>query len=400
MSSGGHIVPVWPFTRADPLKPPPQFADLRVACPISEVELWDGSRSLLATRYDDIKQLLRDPRLSSDTARAGFPQSSATLAAARAGQRSFNRMDAPDHGPQRRMLTRDFSIGEIQALRPYLEGLVDDMVDRILGSEPPVDLVRELAQPVPSHVICRLLDLPPADSVFFQDRINAWMNLESSPDESKLAGAEVLDYLTAVVADRRETPGDDLISNLIRTHLSTGEVSQSSLVHALHLLLVGGFDTTANMIALGTILLLRHPDQLADLRDHPELMPGAVEEMLRYLSVAHHVAFRLALDDIDIKGTYIHAGTGVIAPLAAANYDPDAFPHPDTFDVRRDARDHVAFGFGIHQCLGQHLARLELQIVFTALLARIPTLRLAIEPDRIRYKNAMIYGVDELPIAW
>jgi cytochrome P450 len=168
----------------------------------------------------------------------------------------------------------------------------------------------------------------------------------------------------------------------------------------LHLLVIGGFDTTANMIALGTILLLQNPSQMKDLREDPELIQGAVEEMLRYLSVAHHVAFRLAKADIEISDICIHAGDGVIAPVSAANHDPEVFPEPQAFDVRRDARDHVAFGFGVHQCLGQHLARLELQVVFTKLLRRFPTLRLEASPADLHFKDSMIYGVERCPVSW
>jgi cytochrome P450 len=168
----------------------------------------------------------------------------------------------------------------------------------------------------------------------------------------------------------------------------------------LHLLLLGGFDTTANMISLGVLTFLEHPDQLADLKADPSLVPQAVEELLRYLTVAHHVAFRLATGELEAGGTCIHAGEGVIAPLAAANRDPEVFEDPDVFDIHRDARSHVAFGFGIHQCLGQPLARVELRVVFERFFQRFPTLRLAVPSEELRFRNSMIYGVESLPVTW
>jgi cytochrome P450 len=203
-----------------------------------------------------------------------------------------------------------------------------------------------------------------------------------------------------VVDERFDKPGDDLISRMITNQVKVGNLGKDELLHILQLLLVGGFDTTANMIALGTLTLLNHPDQLALLRDDPSLVNSAVEELLRYLSVAHQVAFRLATDDIELGAQCIHAGEGVIAPIAAANRDPEVFADPDKFDITRDARRHVAFGFGLHQCLGQPLARIELQVVFSKLFVRFPHLRLARNADDLSFRNSIIYGVAELPVIW
>lgn len=395
-------IPVWPFARkADaPLNPPPKLAELRSECPITQVKLWDGSQAWLATRYDDVKALLRNPGLSSDTSIDGFPQTSETLQAARGAQKTFNRLDPPKHDVLRRMLTKDFSISQITTLKPFIEELVDHLLDQIEADGPPADLVTTLAEPLPAHVVCKIMALPPADFDFFLDRVGRWMALNSTPDEARQAAEDIADYLADAITARKENLGDDLVSELIRKYLIPGGLSEFELVHMLHLLVIGGFDTTANMIALGTILLLQNPDQMKDLREHPELTQSAVEEMLRYLSVAHHVAFRLARSDIEISDICIHAGDGVIAPVGAANYDPEVFPQPESFDVRRDARDHVAFGFGVHQCLGQHLARLELQVVFTKLLQRFPTLRLEATPADLHYKDSMIYGVERCPVSW
>lgn len=338
--------------------------------------------------------------MSAETGRPGYPNSSANHQASRGSQRSFIRMDDPEHSRQRRMLTKAFSVTQVATMRPFVEDLVDRLLDDMARQAPPVNLLETLAEPLPSHVICEVLALPAEDSRFLNDRVNAWMNLDSPPEVSRQATADLAEYLERLVDTRSAKLGDDLLSGLIRQHLQTGEISREDFLSMLNLMIIGGFDTTANMIALGTVLLLRHPAQMAELRADPGLMPAAVEEMLRYLSVAHHVASRVAIVDVEVSGVTIPGGAGVIASIPAANHDPRAFADPHRFDIHRDARTHVAFNFGTHQCLGQHLARLELQVVFARLLARFPTLRLAIPETELDFRNSMIYGVSELPVTW
>jgi cytochrome P450 len=391
---------VWPFERTSPLDPPPVFAELRATCPVSKVSTWNGREAWLLTRYADIRAVLADPGISSDLTIEGFPEPTPTVAAARGGQKNFARMDPPKHDQHRRMLAPDFKIHHVAELRGYLNELVDVLLDRMEELGGPLDLVDMLAQPVPSSVICQILDLPTERSDFFQDRVKTWMSFDNPPAVASQANQDILDYFSEVVDERFDKPGDDLISRMITNQVKVGNLGKDELLHILQLLLVGGFDTTANMIALGTLTLLNHPDQLALLRDDPSLVNSAVEELLRYLSVAHQVAFRLATDDIELGAQCIHAGEGVIAPIAAANRDPEVFADPDKFDITRDARRHVAFGFGLHQCLGQPLARIELQVVFSKLFVRFPHLRLARKADDLSFRNSIIYGVAELPVIW
>jgi hypothetical protein len=391
---------VWPFERTSPLDPPPVFAELRATCPVSKVSTWNGREAWLLTRYADIRAVLADPGISSDLTIEGFPEPTPTVAAARGGQKNFARMDPPAHDEHRRMLAPDFKIHHVAELRGYLNELVDVLLDRMEEVGGPLDLVDMLAQPVPSSVICQILDLPTERSDFFQDRVKTWMSFDNPPAVASQANQDILDYFSQVVDERFDKPGDDLISRMITNQVKTGNLGKVELLHILQLLLVGGFDTTANMIALGTLTLLNHPDQLAMLRADTSLVNGAVEELLRYLSVAHQVAFRLATDDIEVGAQCIHAGEGVIAPIAAANRDPEVFADPDKFDITRDARRHVAFGFGLHQCLGQPLARIELQVVFSKLFVRFPHLRLAGNADDLAFRNSIIYGVAELPVIW
>lgn len=390
----------WPPRRADPLLPPPAFDEVRARCPVSRVSLYDGSAAWLATRHDDMRALLRNPAMSANPRVGGYPNSSANHSASRNTQGGFIRMDAPEHDVQRRMLTKAFSVRQVELLRPYVEQLVDELLDGMAAAGGPVDLVAALAEPLPARAICKILDLPSSDAAFLLGRVATWMNLNSPPDVSAQASGDLAAFLDNLIRRRLEKPGEDIVSHLVAQQFQQGAISRQDLVGMLQLLVVGGFDTTANMIALGTIAFLRFPDQAAELRAHPELAAPAMEELLRYLSVAHHVASRVATDDIMIRGVCIHAGDGVIAPIPAANHDPEVFEDPHVLNIRRDARDHVSFGFGIHQCLGQNLARIELQVVFVKLLQRFPDLRLAVAESDLDFRNSMIYGVPELLVTW
>jgi cytochrome P450 len=391
---------VYPFPRVDPLAPPPEIPAVRRESAVSRVEIWDGSPAWLVTRYDDIRQILADPAISSNTLLPGFPQSTPTAAAFRTGQRAFNRMDPPQHDDHRRTLSGEFTVRKVVEYRPYLDEMVDELLDAIEAQGGPVDIVSTLALPVPARMITKLLALPEEDSEFFLDRVQVSMSLDSTPEESAQSGRDTLAYFARLIEERWDSTADDIVSRMVAQHVRTGHLTAEELQHILHLLLVGGFDTTANMIALGVLVLVRHPDQLAKLRADPELIPNAVEEMLRYLSVAHHVAYRLATAETTVAGTTIEPGDGVIAPLQAANHDPEVFADPEVFDVTRDARGHLAFGYGKHQCLGQPLARVELQAVFTKLVQRFPGLRLAQDADDLVFRNSIIYGVESVVVDW
>lgn len=216
------------------------------------------------------------------------------------------------------------------------------------------------------------------------------------------ASRNLIDYLAKLVREKLADPGDDLLSGL-SGRIRAGELTPEGAAQIGVLLLIAGHETTANMIALGTLALLEHPDQLAVLRgtENPGVVASAVEELLRYLHITHNGRRRVALEDIAIGGEVIRAGEGLILANDIGNRDPEAFTDPDRLDIRRDARHHVAFGFGVHQCLGQPLARMELQVVYSTLYRRVPTLRLATELDRVPFKHdGSVYGVYELPVTW
>lgn len=387
-----------------PLDPPPEFGGLQDKAPLARVRLWDGTTPWLVTRYAEHRALMADPRISVDVNHPGYPDLSDNVRRRRKDQPIlFISMDNPEHARLRRMVTGPFTIRRTEAMRPGIQQIVDRLIDDLLAGPKPADLVSAFALPVPSLVICQLLGVPYEDHEFFQHCSRALITSSTSFEAGLEAQTALTGYLEQLVDRKLAAPRDDLLSRLAVERVRTGELPKKDLASMGLLLLVAGHETTANMIALGTLALLRQPDQLAVLReaDDPTLVAGAVEELLRYLSIVHIGRRRVALEDIEIGGQVIRAGEGVILASDLANRDDTVFPGSDTLDVQRDARQHMAFGFGVHQCLGQPLARLELQIVYGTLYRRIPTLALAASPDDLRFKDdGIIYGVYELPVTW
>ncbi|WP_330347222.1 cytochrome P450 [Streptomyces sp. NBC_00582] len=395
-------VPEFPMPRADrcPFDPPPALRELQEQAPLTKVRLWDGTEPWLVTRYADQRALLGDPRVSADTDRPGYPTKASPEAGE--GKLSFIMMDDPEHARLRRMVTAPFAIKKVEALRPAVQRIVDDLIDGLLAGPRPVDLVEEFALPIPSLVICELLGVPYDDHAFFQDNTRTMVHRDATAEQRGQASREVAGYLAGLIGKRLAEPRDDLLSS-IAARITAGEIDHQQATEMALLLLIAGHETTANMIALGTLALLQHPDQLALLRetDDPRLVSSAVEELLRYLHITHLGRRRAVTEDIEIGGQIIRAGEGVIMVNEVANRDPEVFPDPDRLDLTRDARRHVAFGFGVHQCLGQPLARMELQAVYGTLYRRIPSLRLVGTLDDVRFKHdAFIYGVHSLPVTW
>jgi cytochrome P450 len=277
---------------------------------------------------------------------------------------------------------------------------VDDHVDAMLRAGPPADLVAAFALPVPSLVICELLGVPYTDRQRFQRMSRTLLSLATEGPELLRAREELRGYMSDLVAAKRAHPVDDLLSGLAR-HDGRDALTDEELLNIGLILLVAGHETTANMLALGTLCLLRHPEELQRLRDDPSLVDGAVEELLRYLTIVQFGLIRVATEPVRLGDRAIAPGDPLVLSLAAANRDPEHFPDPDRLDVGRGHTPHLAFGHGVHQCLGQQLARVEMRIGFAALLQRLPGLALAVPPERIRMRDEMvIYGVEELPVTW
>ena len=400
--------PLYPFPRAAgcPFDPSPQFAQLRAHEPFSPVQVWDGTTAWLVTRYRDQRAVLADSRFSADPRRPDFPTQGTGIAAHRPSGRPlpFLVMDDPEHNRIRRMFTSYFSVKRARAMKPRIEEIVGELLDDMEAVGPPVDLVSAFALPLPSLVIAEVLGVPRADHPLFQRESRTLISMQSTVDDIIASTNTLTEYLGDLIDRKRRTPEDDLISHLIAEQLDTGGITRDQLVQDAMLLLVAGHETTTNMLALGTLALLRHPAQLAAIRaaEDPAAIAGAVEELLRYLTIVQTGRRRIAIEDVEIAGHTIRAGEGVILPNDSANRDADVFDDPDRLDIARpNARRHIAFGQGTHQCLGQNLAREELQLAYPALLRRFPTLRPAINEEDIRYKTkSVIYGVHELPVSW
>jgi cytochrome P450 len=390
-----------PRDRAHPLAPPPELVALRDAAPVTRVTLWDGNTAWLISRYEDQRRLLADDRFSADVRRPGFPQSAAATATWFQRARPLMTMDNPEHDTLRRSMARAFTIRQVEALRPGVQRLVDDLLDEMLASGSPADLVPAFARPLPSLVICELLGVPYEDHDFFQATAATVVSTSSTLEESSQAVDDLRGYVAALIESRGQEPGTDLLGSIISDQYLTGRYSLEETSAIALQLLLAGHDTTANMIALGTLALLQNPDQLALLVSGTVPVASAVEELLRFLNIVHTGRRRVALEDVEIHGQVIAAGEGIIAPSDVSNRESGVFAHPDSLDLTRNPRNHLSFGYGIHQCLGAPLARMELQVAYGSLFSRIPSLRLATELTNLRYRDdSVVYGVRELPVAW
>ncbi|OLF09195.1 cytochrome [Actinophytocola xinjiangensis] len=385
-----------------PFTPPSAITRLRETRPVSPLTFPDGHEGWLVTGYEAVRTLMADTRFSSrldlDVVHVPYEIPGMPVATEPSPPMPgvFIAMDPPDHGRLRKRLTAAFTVKRMKSLEEHIARIVDRQLDHLATLAPPVDLVAEFALPVPSLVICALLGVPYEDRESFQAN-SAQFLVREQPLEDKMAALGALTgYLAQLVTRKRAEPSDDILSDLAAHE----DLSVEELTGAAFLLLLAGHETTANMLALGTFALLEHPDQLAALRTDPDLMPGAVEELLRYLSIAD-IFYRYATEDIDLCGETIPRGSTVVVSLLAANHDPLRFDNAGELDVHRNARGHLSFGHGIHQCLGQQLARLEMRAGFDALFRRFPTLAMAVPANEVRLRTDMnIYGVHELPVTW
>ncbi|WP_327100478.1 cytochrome P450 [Nocardia vinacea] len=398
-------LPEFPMARTTgcPFGPPQRQRELQAAKPLSRVRIWDGSTHWFVTGHAEQRVVLSDPRFSADERRPGFPHQNQGMAETvdHRPLTIFN-SDAPEHSRFRRLMTFPFTVKRVEALRPAIQRITDDLIDDMLAGPNPTDLVNALALPLPSLMICELLGVPYEDKEFFHRHAGVAVDRNATPEENARSATEILEYLAALISARMDSPGQGWISELAE-RVAAGEVTVHEAAQMGVVLLIAGHDTSANMIALGTLALLQNPEQLAVFRDSddPKVIAGGVEEMLRYLSIAQHGLRRIAVADIEVGGEVIRAGDGIVVPLPVANWDPDVFPEPESLDLHRQARHHHAFGFGIHQCVGQQLARVELQVVYGTLYRRIPTLRLATTFDDIEFKeDHFAHGVHALPVTW
>ncbi|MFF4415788.1 cytochrome P450 [Streptosporangium sp. NPDC001559] len=400
MSESLHTVTTMPAARQAgcPFDPPKELTEAREQSPISRLTFADGHQGWLVTGYDLARSILGDTRFSSrKELMAHHPlidYGDVEVPPAAPGE--FILMDEPLHGRYRKPLVGKFTVRRMRQLTERVEQITADHLDAMEQAGTTADLVTAFAKPVPAIVICELLGVPYEDRDFFQEHIDNFLSGEADDEQLLASYLAVQRYLAELVAAKRANPTDDVLSDLLDGDLTDEELKGMALI-----LLSAGFDTTANMLALGTFALLQNPEQLAALRADPTLVDQAVEELLRYLSVIKQF-YRVALEDVEVGGHTITAGTMVILSLNTANRDPERFPDPHRLDLRRQDGGHLAFSHGIHQCLGQQLARVEMRVAFPALLNRFPALRLAVPAEEVALRSeiADVYGVKSLPVTW
>jgi cytochrome P450 len=392
-------LPVLPVPRAArcPLAPSPEFAKWR-AEPGLQRARFHGNPIWVVSRYQDIRAGLVDPRLSAKT----IPEAIMPSDADNNIPVMFARTDDPEHHRLRRMLTSNFTFRRCEAMRPQIQEMVDHYLDKMVSNGPPADLVRDFALPVPSLVIALLLGVPPEDLGLFQRQTTVGLDQKSSDAEKAQAFGAMYAYIQELVERKEREPGDDLISRLVTEYVATGQLDHATTAMTSVIMMQAGHETTANMISLGTVALLQHPDVFERLgqTDDPALIANIVEELMRYLTIVHSQVDRVATEDLMLGGQLIRAGEFVMMNLPAGNWDTEYVDNPDTFDVDRNTRGHLGFGYGVHQCIGQNLARVEMQVAFATLARRLPGLRLAVPADELRFKDSDIYGMKELPVSW
>ncbi|MFI9834210.1 cytochrome P450 [Streptomyces sp. NPDC051913] len=391
----------FPQDRTCPYHPPTAYDPLRDGRPLARITLYDGRPAWLVTGHAVARALLTDPRLSSDRTRPDFPAPTERFAGTQNRRVALLGFDDPQHHAQRRMMVPSFTLRRAVELRPEIQRIVDERLDAMIAQGPPAELVNAFALPVPSMVICALLGVPYTDHDFFEAQSRRLLRGPKASDTQN--ARDQLDAYFGELIDRKlkeERPGDGVLDELVHDRLRSGELSRVDVIAFATILLVAGHETTANMISLGTFTLLQHPERLAELRADPALLPAAVEELMRMLSIADGL-LRLATEDVEAGGETIRAGDGVVFSTSVINRDEDVYPDADTLDWHRSARHHVGFGFGIHQCLGQNLARAEMEIALRTLFTRLPGLRLAAPADEIPFKPGdTIQGMLELPVTW
>jgi cytochrome P450 len=387
------------FTPADPGQPVPEIRTISGDRLVFRAELPDGRIVWLVSGYENVRQMLVDQRFSRALAVApGQAQQGFEMFAAG----SINGMDPPEHTRLRKLVASAFTARRVEALRPRVASIVSELIDAVLDRPQPVDLVAGFSLPLPARVICEMLGVPAEDL----DQFHAWSDTvmgdwQRDSDEIMTALIELYGYFGALIEIKRARPADDLMSALIAARDDADRLSEAELTVMCCTLLIGGHETTANQINLSLLLLFDHPDQVATLRADPGLIPGAVEELLRYARLGGLAPARVTKEDVQIGGVTIPAGEPVIPLFATANRDSSVFSDPNQLDVTRDATSHLAFGAGVHHCLGAQLARVELQEAFRGLIGRLPGLRLAISASELEFKPGMaIHSLRELPVFW
>jgi len=381
--------------------PSPEMKELQRSNPVVRTRLPDGRVGWLVTRYDDVRQVLIDPRFSRAAA-VGPEVPDAGLG--QAATDTILSMDPPEHTRLRRLVAGAFTARRVEALRPRVTKLVDELIDHLITLPQPADLVENFSFPLPVQVICELLGVPPADRHLFHEWSDTVLSdISGDPAEIEAAFAELSGYFARLLAAKRAQPADDLMTSLIEARDAQDRLSESELVRLCLTLLVAGHETTANQINMFLLVLHEHPEQLHRLRGDLAMIPQAVEELMRFaqLGASGGGLPRVTTEEVELSGVRIPKGEAVIPVITVANRDPALAPDPDRVDVARPLTTHLGFGAGVHHCLGAQLARMELQEALRGLLGRLPRMELAVPVAGLAFKNGMIVrSLQSLPVRW
>jgi cytochrome P450 len=400
MTATSQGAQTYPFGPAERLELHPRYGELRRTEPLARITMPYGGEAWLVTRYEDIRTVLSDPRFS----RAATVGNDVPRLTPGIGEDNILAMDPPEHSRLRRLVATGFTVRRVEQLRPRVQAMVDELLDEMIASGAPADMAEGLAWPLPVRVICELLGVPLAD----RDKFRTWVGLtlalgnETTPEAMADAADRLQKYMSGLIARRRAEPADDLIGALVAARDDGDKLSEQEMITLAITLLAAGHETTANQLGCHIYTLLAQPDYWRRLVADPELVPSAVEELLRFtpLGVSGDDA-RIATEDIEVGGHIVRAGEAVIANPAAGNRDPLVFDRPDEIDLARKHNPHIAFGHGVHHCLGAPLARLELQVALGTLVRRLPGLRLAIPADEVPWRtDRLVRGVSALPVRW
>jgi cytochrome P450 len=392
---------VFPFAAPATLEPPPEYAWLRAEAPITRVNTPYGHVVWLVTRYADVRAVLADNRFGRTPLTAPDAPRINPLPAPGA---SILSADLPEHSRLRRLVAGAFSVRRIEQLRPHVEQITARLLDELADSGPPADLVAGLTLPLPVTVICELLGVPYAD----RERFGVWARTLQSltahtAEEMVVARQELGSYLADLIETKRREPSDDLLGYLVGVRDEQEDMlTEAELITFGATLVLAGHETTANHLADAVVVLLRYPEQAVLLRERPELIPTAVEELLRYAPTDNGSLLRIALQDVELGGKTIRAGEAVCAAEMSANRDETVFPDADQLDITRTDNPHLSFGHGIHRCLGAQLGRMEMQVALAALLDRFPGLRLAVPEEHLTWRRGglLLRGPQALPVTW
>lgn len=384
-----------------PFHPPAEYRTFRESNQWRQVEVLDGRKAWMITDHALARDVLADDRFSSDRSRPGFPFLQFSQKALIRAAPVMVTTDEPLHSEIRRRAAGAFTARKVNEQREFVTELVDKLIDQMLQDGPPVDLVTAFALQIPSYVIARILGVPPEDHTHFHELTGRIFTLTNTAEQVE-AGRQGLEaYLAEQIESKFQNPDEALLTQYANA-VKNGEMRMADATAQTRTLLIAGHETTASMLGLGTLYMLHHPEVKQRVMEGTDReVMGVVEELLRVLTIMQRGLVRIAVEDVEIDGHVIKAGEGVHIALNSANRDPEVFEKPDEVNLDKPSRRHVAFGYGIHQCLGQGLARLEMSIAFPRLFNRIPTLSCPLDLSEIQFKNDVsVYGVRELPVTW